>query len=372
MPAADSGFAALADVGFDRSQYQIDGGVGARGERIMIVRWPLSFRDNRSIGGGIYFSNYFSWMGKIRELAVSPILKQLAEDMSGGQWGMVTNNARVNVLGDIAGTGVIEARYWMEGVGGRDNSTMELRFQWCEVKADGSTEPVAEGQMQITWVRVLGHGQVEVAPLPEYVQAYVDAVGPQHEDSAEEAAEPAETLGLGVELHRTSLGPRTGRILREQDFQTSLEDANLVGNIYFDNYAKWQGRVRDLFFFQAAPHLYRGGAASGELMCRQLKVQHIREAMPFDRIHVSMGLRAVYENGVKLEFEYRRVNPDGSSEKLAFAEQDAVWVVRDADGRPSAAPLPDELIRLLCDQPMAITGVTEKSWVSDDLSVVSA
>jgi len=140
-------------------------------------------------------------------------------------------------------------------------------------------------------------------------------------------------------------------VLLEEVFQTSLEDANLVGNIYFDNYAKWQGRVRDLFFYEAAPHLYRGGAQSGELMCRSVRVSHIREAMPFDLIYVSMGLRAVYQHGVKLEFIYYRVNPDGSSEKLAFSEHEAVWTVRGAEGRPTASPLPDELAEALRQQP---------------------
>jgi enediyne polyketide synthase len=139
--------------------------------------------------------------------------------------------------------------------------------------------------------------------------------------------------------------------LLEEVFQTSLEDANLVGNIYFDNYAKWQGRVRDVFFYEAAPHLYRGGAPSGELMCRRARVSHIREAMPFDLIYVSMGLRAVHQYGVKLEFIFYRINSDGSSEKLAFSEHEAVWTVRGAEGRPTASPLPDELLEALRHQP---------------------
>jgi len=350
-PPAETGFAVLAEVGFDKSHHGIGGMLGPRGERVMIVRWPLSFRDNRMVGGGIYFSNYFSWMGKVRELAVSPILDRLAEDMGGGQWGMVTNNASVRVLGDIRRTGVVEARYWMEGLDGQDDSTMGLRFQWRKVLPAGDSQRIADGKMQITWVRVLGHGQVEVAPLPVYVQDYVDAVGPRREaDAPAEAPFPTE-LALGKELHRTSRGPRAGRVLLEEVFQTSLEDANLVGNIYFDNYAKWQGRVRDMFFYEAAPHLYRGGAQSGELVCRSVRVSHIREAMPFDLIYVSMGLRAVYQHGVKLEFIYYRINSDGSSEKLAFAEHEAVWVVRDGDGRPKASPLPDELAEVLRQRP---------------------
>ncbi len=340
--------ALLASLGFDSGQYRMEMTEGPRGEPVLIVRWPLSFRDNRTPGGGLYFSNYFAWMGKIREMAISPILDRLAQDMAGGQWGMVTNNGDVRVLGDVTGSGVVEAHAWMEGLGGRDQSTIELHFEWHRVAPDGTRRPIATGQMQITWVRVLGHGQVAVAPLPEYVQEYMRAVAPRGNRPEAASADDEAALPLGDELYRTSHGPRAGRILRETTFQTSLEDANLVGNIYFDNYTKWQGRLRDLFLFDVAPELYSAGAPRGELMVRRCRVHHIREAMPFDRIHVSMGLRAVHENGVRLEFDYSRINPDGSREKLAFSEQEAVWVTRDADGRPAEAPLPAELLDQLC------------------------
>ncbi len=35
--------------------------------------------------------------------------------------------------------------------------------------------------------------------------------------------------------------------------ETSLEDANIVGNIYFANYYAWQGRVRDRYFYGLIP-----------------------------------------------------------------------------------------------------------------------
>jgi enediyne polyketide synthase len=341
----------LAELGFDKHYHEVDGMIGPRGQRVMVVRWPLSFRDNRMVGGGIYFTNYFSWMGKTRELAISPILDRMAEDIGKGQWGMVTNNASVRVLGDIPGTGVVEARTWMEGVGGRDDSTMELRFEWRKASTTGDSELIADGKMHMTWVRVVGRGQMEVAPLPVYVQDYADAVGPRHEaEPAAEVRAPAR-LELGDELFRTSRGRRGGRVLLEEVFQTSLEDANLLGNVYFDNYAQWQGRVRDVFFHEAAPHLYRKGAPGGELMCRTARVSHIREAMPFDLVYVNMGLQAVHQYGVKLEFIYYRVNSDGSSEKLAYSEHEAVWVVPDAEGRPTAAPLPDELQEALRQRP---------------------
>lgn len=41
-----------------------------------------------------------------------------------------------------------------------------------------------------------------------------------------------ERVDLGRELHRLPTGPANKALLREQRFETSLEEANLVGNIY--------------------------------------------------------------------------------------------------------------------------------------------
>jgi len=143
---------------------------------------------------------------------------------------------------------------------------------------------------------------------------------------------------LGPEQARLAEGTRPGRELHRVTFQTTLEDANLVGNVYYSNYFKWQGRVRDLFFQPRAPALYRGTGASGELRVVASKAEFLRDAMPFDRVEVVMHLQAVHERGLRLRFEYFAQEPNGASRKLAFGEHDVAWVVR---GQPS--PLPPEL-----------------------------
>jgi enediyne polyketide synthase len=48
-----------------------------------------------------------------------------------------------------------------------------------------------------------------------------------------------------------------------QLMETSLEDANIVGNIYFANYYAWQGRVRDRYFYDLIPEYFQGTGDRG-------------------------------------------------------------------------------------------------------------
>ncbi|MCZ6678390.1 MAG: hypothetical protein O7E52_14210, partial [Candidatus Poribacteria bacterium] len=79
------------------------------------------------------------------------------------------------------------------------------------------------------------------------------------------------------------------------------------------------------------------------LKCLRSRVEHLREAMPFDRIHITMSLRAVYERGIRLFFEYYRYITDDDRQKLAVGEYDAAWVT--CKERDSARPalLPQEV-----------------------------
>ena len=124
-------------------------------------------------------------------------------------------------------------------------------------------------------------------------------------------------------------------------FDTSLEDANLVGNVYFSNYYVWQGRVRDHYFHELVSSTTSTLEPCGEMRCVFSRVDHTAEAMPFDRINVKMYLSAVYENGIRLYFEYFRVSGPQTI-KLAYGEHEAMWATPESDSHWSPAPIPQE------------------------------
>ena len=279
-------------------------------------------------------------MGKLRELACQPVLDFLVTEFETGKWGMVTNNAETIILGHATSADVVSGSAWMEKLYGRENSTMDICYEWSKRLADGSLQLIAISKMTTTWVAILEHGIVEVRPLPEHFQQGIVDMMPQA-GTAPSTWQMPERVKLGRELCRIAPGPGNKALLREQFFDTALEESNLVGNVYYANYYVWQGRIINQFFYQIAPAFYRGVGEQGEFRCTLTKVDHLREAMPFDRIAVKMSLGAIYECGVQLLFDYYKVNEDGSYMKLATGEHQAAWFIPSGANHGEQGALPE-------------------------------
>ena len=129
--------------------------------------------------------------------------------------------------------------------------------------------------------------------------------------------------------------------MRSEVFQTTLEESNLVGNVYYGNYFIWQGRILDLFLYSVAPEYLRISNPCGEMVCLYTRMDYLREAMPFDRVRTLLYVRSVSECGASFNFEFFREQPDGTLEKLHVGQQDVAWVERQEDGTAVAAPWPE-------------------------------
>jgi acyl-CoA thioesterase FadM len=328
----------LPDDGFNRAVYALTlSQDGPQHQQVFALRFPLTFRETANLSRSLYFSHYFTWMGRLREAALQPVYAALADQFTTGQWGMVTNRAETRIVGTATAKDVIEGRFWLEKVYGPANSMMDLCYEWQRLLPGGGCESIAFSTMTATWVAILDHGLVEAQPFPAYFQEYVNRMAPP--DGTHPAWQIPGAADLGDEIHRSVSSPTTMAVLHEQQFETSLEEANLVGNIYFANYYIWQGRTVDHFFYATAPEYFRD-STQGEFRCVYSKVEHLREAMPFERIAVKMALGALYEHGVQLLLEYFRVMPDGQYVKLAFGEHQAVWMAPSPAGEWRPAPLP--------------------------------
>jgi len=338
--------------GFDLSAYALtlgdDGPIPGR--LVVSVRFPLTFRESANLSRTLFFSHVFMWMGKLRELAVQPVYEPLAQQFATGRWGMVTNYGETRYFGEARAEDTIEGRFWLGPASGRLGSTQEFHYEWLRVPPGGAPERFAWSRMGVTWVEILGHGVVEARPLPEYYAALMDRVTPPDSPEVRAALEPTpatDDVDLGLPLWIAPPGPAGGPALHEEQFDTSLEESNLVGNIYFANYYVWQGVARDRFFQAVAPELYRGTGEWGELRCLHHRTDHLREAMPFQRIAARMSLDAVHERGVRLRFDIFRLE-DGRRDKLGAAVHTAGWFAPVDGGGPwQPAPLPQVLIDAL-------------------------
>jgi len=320
-----------ADAIHDDSQLAYSGH-GEQGQKYWACRFRVPFKDITSRRRGLGLSTLADWMGGLRELGFASIGPQLVPDFASGDWGMVTNHSEIVMVGDASCLDRIEGRLWSSRVYGKLESSLDMHFDWVRIADDGSESRIAYCEMTTTWVAIKGHGVVEVAPFPPYLGDFIAGMLPTSPlpsaplQLRRSLPEPLAGLRFaGAPLYSAPSAPRVEPVLERRVFSTSLEESNLVGNIYFSNYYHWQGRLIDGYVHALAPTLFRGQDA-GSLQCLRSKVEHLREAMPFDHIEVSMALKQLYGNGLRLHFQYFHRDADGKLSKLAIAEADYVWI----------------------------------------------
>ncbi len=252
------------------------------------------------------------------------------------------------MLGEATTSDQIEVWLWASGNSGPFNSVTELTFDFRKILPNGKFERIAWLEQQTTWVEIVDHGVVNPAQYPDYYMKFVNDMLPKYDapNAPEPLPEPVAHLHLNdlePMIYHAPKGPYIQPRLYEQTVYTSLSDANIVGNIYFAHYYTWLGDTRDRYFFQIIPEYYRGIGEKGEFLCTECHVTHLREAMPFDRIKITMALKKLTRTHIMLYFEFFRMEIDGTKTKLAYGEQTNVWVKRDTKGKPKATPFPKPL-----------------------------
>ncbi len=317
---------------------------GPEGQLVYEQRFQVAFKESSSICRKVYFSHFIAWMGKIRELPMQKIADGLVHDFTSGEWGMVTNSTSLKVFGDATAYDVIQARAWIGNIKGSSFSTY---IEFSKINDNGSTELLALGEVKATWVRLVEYGVPSPRVFPKYVDDYLRVFAPNGPPKFDESllSTRLSTLDLGREIYRKPPGIGMGSELRRETFQTTLEEANLVGNVYYANYFIWQGRVRDLFLYSLAPELVRSPKSNTELVCLYTRMDYLREAMPFDRVQVVLAAESVSERGAVLTFEFFRQEANGSLQKLSVGRQEVAWIERTDDGEFSAAPWPEKVKR---------------------------
>jgi enediyne biosynthesis thioesterase len=110
-----------------------------------------------------------------------------------------------------------------------------------------------------------------------------------------------------------------------------FEETNLVGNVYYVNHLRWQGRCREMFLREHAPEvlteLERGELALATTRC---SCEYFEELSAFDEVIIRMQLGALMQNRVTMVFEYFKRAGD-REEIIARGEQQIACMRRDGD-----------------------------------------
>jgi enediyne core biosynthesis thioesterase len=130
----------------------------------------------------------------------------------------------------------------------------------------------------------------------------------------------------------------------EYRHRVGFEETNLVGNVYYVNHLRWQGRCREMFLHEHAPEVLLdldGGLALATVRC---SCDYLAELQVFDEVLVRMRLAGMAQNRISLGFEYWRRTPEGE-ELVARGEQQIACMRRDpaAGGAMVATPIPGAL-----------------------------
>ncbi|MBP9854375.1 MAG: SDR family NAD(P)-dependent oxidoreductase [Candidatus Omnitrophica bacterium] len=316
---------------------------GPQQQYVFSKHFPVTFRTNKLMSRRVFFTSYFEWMGELREYSIQPVMSELANLLETGGWGLATNGVRLKILGDLRGNDVILGRVWMEEVSGEKESIFDLCFEWRKQTNSSHIERVAFCKQRVSWIKITGHGQGKVEEMPPAIKSFMDSMRPRTKvkQPLEKFSEPFNHLNSGNIIKEFD---NKGLFLMDYIFDTSLENSNLVGNVYFANYAEWLGVVMDLYFYKIIPECYKGVGDNGEFVILNCDIDYLTEAMPFDTILVKMYLNRIHQNSLDLDFEFFLYNGRKVGRKLAAARNRAIWVRRKGD-IVEAENLPSKLIQ---------------------------
>jgi enediyne core biosynthesis thioesterase len=133
-----------------------------------------------------------------------------------------------------------------------------------------------------------------------------------------------------------------------------FEETNLVGNVYYVNHLRWQGRCRELFLRDHAPDVLAELSGDLRLVTLHCACDYLAELTALEQVVVRMRLGHLGQTQLDLEFEYVRQRPRGGDELVAVGSQ-RVACMRWKDGGLIPATVPASL-RLAIQPYRRVTG----------------
>lgn len=100
-----------------------------------------------------------------------------------------------------------------------------------------------------------------------------------------------------------------------------FEETNLVGNVYYVNYLRWQGRCREMFLKEKAPPVLADLQKDLKLFTLKVECEFFSEITAFDELSVRMRLEELTQSQVQFSFDYVKLSSDGLENLVARGRQ---------------------------------------------------
>lgn len=125
-----------------------------------------------------------------------------------------------------------------------------------------------------------------------------------------------------------------------------FEETNLVGNVYYVNYLRWQGRCREMFLRTHAPEVLADVLTDLKLFTLKVDCEFFAEIGAFDELSVRMRLTELVQTQLEFSFDYVRLAPEGS-EKLVARGRQRVACMRGPSNATVPTLVPEALVKAL-------------------------
>ncbi|MFC4146089.1 acyl-CoA thioesterase [Micromonospora mangrovi] len=125
-----------------------------------------------------------------------------------------------------------------------------------------------------------------------------------------------------------------------------FEETNLVGNVYYVNYLRWQGRCREMFLKNRAPEVLADLQDDLKLFTLKVDCEFFAEITAFDDLSIRMRLVELGQTQVHFGFDYVRLDAGGGETLVARGSQ-RVACMRGPNTRTAPTRVPEALARAL-------------------------
>ncbi|MEV6304188.1 acyl-CoA thioesterase [Actinoplanes sp. NPDC051861] len=125
-----------------------------------------------------------------------------------------------------------------------------------------------------------------------------------------------------------------------------FEETNIVGNVYYVNYLRWQGRCREMFLKERAADVLADLQADLKLFTLRVDCEFFAEITAFDELSIRMHLRELAQTQIEFGFDYVRLDPGGTEALVARGTQ-RVACMRGPNTRTAPTRVPAALAEAL-------------------------
>ena len=131
----------------------------------------------------------------------------------------------------------------------------------------------------------------------------------------------------------------------EYRFIATFQETNLVGNIYFANYAVWQGKCREMFIYEYCPEVITEIKHGLGLITLDLSIQYVSQLFAFDTVVMRMSLEAQSESRLMMNFDYYR--EEDKNLVLVCRGHQATAAMREVNGVMVPVHFPDTMLQAI-------------------------